>query len=345
MKIRENISLRAHNTFGIDKKASLFFEAHRPEDVLEAIRQANLLGKPLFVLGGGSNVLLVEDLDALVLKICIEGIEQIEEDADSVLLKVGAGVIWQDLVVTSLQLGLSGLENLSLIPGTVGAAPMQNIGAYGVELQSVFDHLEAIEIATKQSLTVDKATCAFGYRDSIFKNEWKGRYVITRVAFRLSKKQRPVTSYGDIERTLAEMGASNPSPENISKAVIKIRQQKLPDPKILGNAGSFFKNPSIPQAQFSLLKERYPKIPGFPSGPLVKVPAAWLIEQAGWKGKRFGRVGVHENQPLVLVNYGEAEGSEIVALSKKIQTDIREKFGISLEREVNLVGRDDVARP
>lgn len=344
MKIRENFPLRAYNTFGIDKKARLFFEAHNSEDVLEAISQADAMGKHLFVLGGGSNVLLVGDIDALVLKIAIQGIEKTEEDEDTVLLKAGAGVIWQDLVHFSLNMGLSGLENLSLIPGTVGAAPMQNIGAYGVELQSAFDHLEAIEIATKNRKIITKATCAFGYRDSIFKNKWKGRYIITRVAFRLSKKHRPITSYGDIERTLKEMGSLPATPENISRAVIKIRQQKLPDPKKIGNAGSFFKNPSIPLGEFSLLKERFPTIPGFRLGELVKVPAAWLIEQAGWKGKRFGAIGVHEKQPLVLVNYGGGEGSEIVALSEKIQADIREKFGITLEREVNLIGPDEWAK-
>ncbi|WP_162418049.1 UDP-N-acetylmuramate dehydrogenase [Cyclobacterium roseum] len=345
MKIQENISLRRYNTFGIDKKARLFLEANRSDEVIQAISHARSLGKKLFVLGGGSNILLVQDIDALVIKINIQGIEKIEEDADSLLLKAGAGVVWHDLVTFSLASGLSGLENLSLIPGTVGAAPMQNIGAYGVEIESVFDHLDAIEIASRQTKRFYKADCAFGYRESIFKNRWKGKYIITHVALRLSKKPRPTIDYGDIQGTLQELGNLSPTPENISKAVISIRQRKLPDPAKIGNAGSFFKNPTVPVAAFERLRNKFPGIPGYPLDKSVKIPAAWLIEQAGWKGKRFGNIGVHEHQPLVLVNHGNGEGSDLIDLSKKIQADIYDKYGITLEREVNLISPQQWINP
>lgn len=345
MKIQENISLREYNTFGIDKKARLFFEASSSDEVVQAISHARSLGRKLFVLGGGSNILLVQDIDAMVIKINILGIEKVEEDADSLLLKAGAGVAWHDLVTFSLASGWSGLENLSLIPGTVGAAPMQNIGAYGVEIESVFDHLDAIEIASRQSKTFFKKDCAFGYRESIFKNKWKGKYIITHVALRLGKKPRPTIDYGDIQRTLQELGNLSPSPENISKAVISIRQRKLPDPKKIGNAGSFFKNPTVPVRDFERLREKFPGIPGYTLGKFVKIPAAWLIEQAGWKGKRFGNIGVHEHQPLVLVNHGNGEGSDLIVLSKNIQSDIFAKFGVILEREVNLISPQQWINP
>ncbi|MFO7822770.1 MAG: UDP-N-acetylmuramate dehydrogenase [Cyclobacterium sp.] len=338
MKIQENISLSAYNTFGINKKARFLMEAESKEDILLAFRQCRLSDKPLFVLGGGSNILLLEDLDALVLKINIQGIEVVYEDDETVVMKVGAGMVWHDLVLYSLRKGLSGLENLSLIPGTVGAAPMQNIGAYGIEIKSVFDHLEAIEIATGQVRVFNGEDCRFGYRESVFKNTLKGKFIISHVAFRLHKKHQPHIDYGDIQLTLKKMGDVYPSPENISDAVVKIRQQKLPDPKALGNAGSFFKNPTIPLVEFNQLSIRYPEIPGYPmEGKMVKIPAAWLIDTAGWKGKRIGAVGVHKNQPLVLVNYGGAEGADILELSSKIQADILAKFGINLEREVNVI--------
>ncbi|MBD3631235.1 MAG: UDP-N-acetylmuramate dehydrogenase [Cyclobacterium sp.] len=343
MKIQENISLSAYNTFGINKKARFLYEAESKEDVLYAFNQSRQLNKPLFVLGGGSNILLLEDLDAVVLKINIQGIDSIREDGEQVILKVGAGVVWHDLVKYSIEMGLSGLENLSLIPGTVGAAPMQNIGAYGVEIKSVFDHLEAMEIASGQSRVFTGQDCRFGYRESIFKNKLKGKYIITHVAFRLSKNHEPNINYGDIRLTLKEMGNAYPSPANISEAVVKIRQQKLPDPKELGNAGSFFKNPTIPQVDFNQLKNQYPEIPGYPiEDNMVKIPAAWLIDTAGWKGKRWGAVGVHEKQPLVLVNYGGGTGTDILELSGKIQADIVAKFGIQLEREVNTVSSENL---
>lgn len=345
MKIQENISLRRYNTFGIDKKARLFFEAQSSDEVVQAISHARSLGKDLFILGGGSNVLLVQDIDALVIKINIQGIEKIEEDTDSILIKAGAGVVWHHLVSYSLTSGLSGLENLSLIPGTVGAAPMQNIGAYGVEIESVFDHLDAIEIASRQTQKFYKKDCAFGYRESVFKNKWKGKYIITHVALRLWKRPRPTVDYGDIQATLQKLGNLSATPENISKAVISIRQSKLPDPAKIGNAGSFFKNPVVPVANFENLRGKFPQIPGYRVGKSVKIPAAWLIEQAGWKGKRFGNVGVHAHQPLVLVNHGNGEGSDIVELSKKIQSDIYDKFGIQLEREVNLISPEQWIKP
>ncbi|WP_317168806.1 UDP-N-acetylmuramate dehydrogenase [Cyclobacterium plantarum] len=343
MKIQENISLSAYNTFGINKKARFLCEAESREDVLYAFNQSRILNKPLFVLGGGSNILLLEDLDAVVLKINIQGIDSIREDGEQVILKVGAGVVWHDLVRYSIEMGLSGLENLSLIPGTVGAAPMQNIGAYGVEIKSVFDHLEAMEIPSGKLRVFTGKDCRFGYRESIFKNKLKGKYIITHVAFRLNKKHQPNINYGDIRLTLKEMGNAYPSPVNISEAVVKIRQQKLPDPKELGNAGSFFKNPTIPLFDFNQLKNQYPEIPGYPvEDNRVKIPAAWLIDTAGWKGKRCGAIGVHEKQPLVLVNYGGGTGTDILELSGKIQADILGKFGIQLEREVNTISSENL---
>ncbi|SHN26723.1 UDP-N-acetylmuramate dehydrogenase [Cyclobacterium lianum] len=318
-------------------------KAESKEDILLAFKQSQLLGKPLFILGGGSNILLLEDLDALVLKISILGIDKISEDDQQVILKVGAGVVWHDLVLYSLDQNLSGLENLSLIPGTVGAAPMQNIGAYGVEIKSAFEHLEAIEISTGTTRIFQEKDCRFGYRDSIFKNELKGKYIITHVAFRLNKDHQPNISYGDIQSTLQKMGAIRPSPLNISKAVVQIRQQKLPDPKELGNAGSFFKNPTISLERYNQLKEKHSEIPGYPiAGDRVKIPAAWLIDTLGWKGKRMGPVGVHEKQPLVLVNYGGSNGSDILELGRKIQEQVCTEFNIRLEREVNVIGREQL---
>lgn len=343
MKIQENISLSAYNTFGINKKARFFGVAESKENILYAFKQSQVLNKPLFVLGGGSNILLLQDLDAVVVKINIQGIKTIREDEEHVILKVGAGVVWHELVRYSLEKGLSGLENLSLIPGTVGAAPMQNIGAYGVEIKSVFDHLEAIEIRTGQTQVFNEQDCRFGYRESIFKNKLKGKFIITHVAFRLNKKHQPNINYGDIRHTLKAMGNAYPSPANISEAVVKIRQQKLPDPKILGNAGSFFKNPAIPLHEFNKLKDQYPEIPGYPQEEnRVKIPAAWLIDTAGWKGKRLRAVGVHEKQPLVLVNYGGGSGADILELSGKIQADILAKFGVMLEREVNIISSENL---
>ena len=261
-----------------------------------------------------------------------------KENDDNIWIKSGAGVAWHDLVMHCVNQNYAGIENLSLIPGTVGAAPMQNIGAYGIEIKDVFEDLEAIEIATGKTKIFDQQICNFGYRESIFKHEAKGKYIILNVTFKLNKKPTFYVEYGAIKDTLAEMGIAELSIKAISDAVIHIRQSKLPNPAEIGNAGSFFKNPEIQKTQFEKLKAQFPTIPSYPvSETTTKVPAGWLIEQAGWKGQRFGNVGVHAKQALVLVNYGGGKGEEIKTLSQKIQVSVKEKFGIQLSAEVNFV--------
>lgn len=337
MNIQKNVSLKRFNTFGIDKKAKILVEVTHTEAVVEALEEAESRGLPVFILGGGSNILLTKNLDAFVIKINIKGIQPIREDSDYIYVKVGAGEIWHDFVLAAIAANWAGIENLSLIPGTVGASPLQNIGAYGVEIKDVFDHLEAINIQSKEIEIFDRAHCEFGYRESIFKNRLKGKYIITHVIFKLSKIPRFNTSYGDIQRTLDQMGTSEPSLAAVSHAVIAIRQSKLPDPKIIGNAGSFFKNPTVKPEDYLALKKHHPTIPGFETEGGIKIPAAWLLEQAGWKGKTFGKIGVHKDQPLVLVNYGGGEGEDLRQLSEAIQKDIHAKFGVLLHPEVNFI--------
>ncbi|AWW32533.1 UDP-N-acetylenolpyruvoylglucosamine reductase [Echinicola strongylocentroti] len=338
MNIQENISLKPYNTFQIDKKARFFVEVNSAEEIKEALTLAKDQRLPVFILGGGSNILLTKDIFALVIKINIKGIEVIQEDEHHVWAKVGAGEIWHDFVNHAIRLQWAGVENLSLIPGTVGASPMQNIGAYGVEIKEVFDHLEAIHRKTLTSTTFDKDQCHFGYRESIFKNVVKDQYIITHVIYKLSKKPTFNISYGAIRSTLDSMGIGDDySIKDISDAVIQIRQEKLPDPALLGNAGSFFKNPVLSKDHFNALKKQFPEIPHYPHAAGIKVPAAWLIEKSGWKGRTFGNIGVHKNQPLVLVNYGNGEGEAIKALSERIQKDIKERFGVVLSPEVNFI--------
>jgi UDP-N-acetylmuramate dehydrogenase len=335
MNIQENISLKSYNTFGIDKKARFFAFAENEEDVKNLIQEAQRRNIPLIVLGGGSNVLLTNDLEALVMKIDIKGYRTLDETEDSVFLEVGAGEIWHDFVLEAIKKGLGGVENLSLIPGTVGASPMQNIGAYGVEIKEVFHQLRAIDRNTMQTTMFDAAACRFGYRESIFKNDFKDRFIITHVIFRLNKKPKFNISYGAITETLHQLGHQNLSLQAISEAVIAIRKSKLPDPALIGNAGSFFKNPTVHPKKYQELLNQFPEIPGFPNEEGVKIPAAWLIEKAGWKGKRFGNIGVHQHQPLVLVNYGGGDGKEIKDLSERIQRSVNQIFGINLNAEVN----------
>jgi UDP-N-acetylmuramate dehydrogenase len=337
MNIQKNVSLKRLNTFGIDKKAKFLVEATHTEEVIEALEEAELQGLPVFILGGGSNILLTKDLDALVIKINIKGIQPIKEDNDHIYVKVGAGEIWHDFVLAAIAANWAGIENLSLIPGTVGASPLQNIGAYGVEIKDVFDHLEAVDIQTKKTETFDRIQCEFGYRDSVFKNKLKGKYIITHVTFKLNKSPHFNTSYGAIQATLDQMDVDELSLEAVSRAVISIRQSKLPDPKTIGNAGSFFKNPTLEPSHYLELKKRYPTIPGFENEGGVKIPAAWLLEQAGWKGRTFDNIGVHKDQPLVLVNYGGGDGSDIRLLSEAIQKDIQAKFNLLLQPEVNFI--------
>jgi UDP-N-acetylmuramate dehydrogenase len=336
IELQEQISLKEFNTFGLDVCAKRFASFSTVEELKSGLNQ--LKGDQLLILGGGSNVLLTQNFDGLVLKNEIRGIEVIEENNQHITVAVGAGENWHQFVLYAIDRNWAGIENLSLIPGTVGAAPMQNIGAYGVEIKQVFDHLEALEISTGQLHIFDKNQCDFGYRESIFKTSHKGRFVITKVVFRLSKTPDFNISYGAIQDTLNEMGVSKLSIKAVSDAVIKIRQSKLPDPTEIGNSGSFFKNPEIDSIDYEGLKAEFSNIPGYKLlDGRVKIPAAWLIEQDGWKGKTFGQIGVHKNQPLVLVNYGQGKGTDIRDLAFQIRSSVAKKFGIELTPEVNII--------
>lgn len=292
---------------------------------------------PLKILGGGSNILITQDQDAYILKNEIKGIEIIDEDADEVLVKVGAGENWHNLVMWTISQGLGGIENLALIPGCVGAAPMQNIGAYGVEQESVFHSLKAIDLEEGTSKLFFREDCHFGYRESIFKNELKGKYIITHVNYIFSKSHVLNTSYGAINSKLEDKGITSPTISDVAEAVIEIRQSKLPDPKVIPNTGSFFKNPIVPISLFNKIKEEYPSIPSYPiNESTVKIPAAWLIEKAGFKGQQKGDAGTHKSHALVLVNYGSASGDDMLDFAKDIQTGVESMFGVKLVPEVNI---------
>ena len=337
--VQENVDLFPYNTFGIHAIARHFVVVRSVDEARDVFRSERFRENPHFILGGGSNVLLTKDFEGLVVKNEISGIETVSQDDSMVELKVGSGENWHRLVVYCVERGLGGIENLSLIPGTVGAAPMQNIGAYGVEIREVIREVEAIEIKTGNLRRFTREQCAFGYRESVFKQELKHQYFISSVTLSLTRRAHHFNvSYGAIKDVLAEEGISELSIGAISNAVIGIRRKKLPDPALVGNAGSFFKNPSIDETAFALLKRDYPAIPSFPGeNHLVKVPAAWLIEQCGWKGKTFDNIGVHKNQALVLVNYGGGEGEKIWELAMKIQSSVKEKFNIDLQPEVNVI--------
>lgn len=340
LNIRSHASLKPYNTFGIDADARYLVEINHADDINTLLQLTDFMGVPKLILGGGSNVLLCHDFNGLVIKMNIQGIEVLRDDDTHVYLTVGAGVNWHELVLFCVQQGYAGMENLSLIPGTVGAAPMQNIGAYGVELEQVFDSLTAVHTLTGERRLFSHADCRFGYRESVFKHELKDHYIITGVTFRLDKYPTFHTRYGAIQETLTDMGVSpdDLSIRAISEAVIRIRRSKLPDPAQIGNAGSFFKNPEIPKSQFDTLKEQFAELPGYPIGDdRVKIPAGWLIEQAGWKGYRSGDAGVHTKQALVLVNYGCATGQDILALAGQVQDSVQETFGIAVTPEVNVV--------
>lgn len=339
MTIQHHISLRSFNTFGIDAKAYFFAEAASESTLLALLQQPQIKEMPLLILGGGSNMLFLKDFEGMVIHLTIKGIDVVKETDEYVWVKSGAGVVWHDLVQYAVANNWGGIENLSLIPGTVGAAPIQNIGAYGVEIKETFDSLEAIHISSGEKQVFDKEACNFGYRDSIFKQYAKNQYIITSVTFRLNKKNAAINmSYGAISDTLHEMGISSPTLQDISNAVITIRQSKLPNPAELGNAGSFFKNPEIAKIQFDTLQQSFPSIPSYPAPHgLIKVPAGWLIEQSGWKGKRVGNCGVHSKQALVIVNYGGATGQEIKNLAMQIQADVLQKFGVEIMPEVNFI--------
>ena len=336
-EFKQNISLKPFNTFGIEAKAAAFFEFTSLNELKEALL-SRAADQELLILGGGSNLLLTQDFAGLVLKNGLKGISLEREDDGHVWVRAMAGENWHEFVMHCIDQGWAGIENLSLIPGTVGAAPMQNIGAYGVEIKQVFESLEAVEIATGEVHTFDNATCEFGYRESIFKKAAKGQYVIASVLFRLNKAPKFNTSYGAIQDTLKEMGVEELTIRAVSDAVIHIRQSKLPDPAEIGNAGSFFKNPTVDKIDYEGLRAEFPSIPGYKQPEdRVKIPAAWLIEQAGWKGKTFDQIGVHKKQPLVLVNYGEGKGADIKELAFKVRDSVAEKFGIELTPEVNII--------
>lgn len=338
INIKENVSLKPYNTFGLEVSARYFTEI-TGADQLTALLQdpAWSTVKKLF-LGGGSNILLLNDFEGLVIRIAIKGIKVTEETPDHVILQAGAGEVWHTFVLHCIEQNLGGVENMSLIPGTVGAAPMQNIGAYGAEVKDTFHCLEALNLKTLKTEIFDREKCAFGYRESFFKHEGKDQYVILNVSFKLSKRPEINVAYGAIRQTLTEMGVESPGIRDVSDAVIRIRRSKLPDPAEIGNSGSFFKNPEIPGSEYSKIREKYPDMPGYETGNnQVKVPAGWLIEQAGWKGQRFGEVGVHDKQALVLVNFGGGKGSQIAGLAARIQASVFEKFGISISPEVNFI--------
>jgi UDP-N-acetylmuramate dehydrogenase len=341
--LEEYVSLRPYNTFGLDVQARYFARFSSVAELQQLLALPPVQASEKLILGGGSNVLFTQDFGGVVLKNEIKGLEVIgrNEADDTVLLRAGAGESWHGLVEYTLDQSLSGIENLSLIPGTVGAAPLQNIGAYGAELRDTFERLEALELATGQLRVFGKDECGFGYRESVFKGPLKNQFIVTAVVLRLHRAARPNVRYGAITETLADLGIEGaPSPRDVSRAVVHIRRSKLPDPAEIGNAGSFFKNPELSQSKFEQLKSQYPDLPGYPVPGGVKVPAGWLIEQAGFKGTRRGTGGthgVHDRQALVLVNHGGATGSELRALAEEIIGSVRQQFGIELHPEVNIL--------
>jgi UDP-N-acetylmuramate dehydrogenase len=338
MIISQDFCLKPFTTFGIEVMASQYAAITSVRDLQELFEEGDLKEKPMMVMGGGSNVLFTDHYNGLILACQIRGKEIIKETDDEILIKVGGGEPWPSFVDDMIDKGYGGIENLSLIPGKVGAAPIQNIGAYGVEIKEVFESLDAFELRTGKIKKFTKSECEFSYRSSIFKTTVKDKFFITHVTFRLSKKPRINLSYAPLKEAFADRNMDEISIKEVSEAVIKIRNSKLPDPDQLKNAGSFFKNPVVSQKIANKLKDSYPNIPIYPqTDGKIKLAAGWLIEQCGWKGKRVGDAGVHDKQALVIVNYGDASGEEILALSKKIQNNVKKQFGINLEPEVNII--------
>ncbi|HOB61124.1 MAG TPA: UDP-N-acetylmuramate dehydrogenase [Candidatus Competibacteraceae bacterium] len=332
--LQRGVSLQRFNTFGLPARAAWFAAIDAPEQLATLMADPEWRLRRRFVLGGGSNLVLTGDFDGLVLQVRISGREPVGEEADAWLVRAGAGENWHDLVRWTLAQGWPGLENLSLIPGTVGAAPVQNIGAYGLEMAERFQQLEAIDLETGAAVTFDRDACQFGYRDSVFKKAAAGRFLITHVTFRLPKRWRPATGYADVAQELEARRIAQPTAQDISDAVMAIRTRKLPDPARIGNAGSFFKNPVVDVAAFAELAARFPELPHYPQPEgSVKLAAGWLIDRCGWKGRDLGPVGVYERQALVLVNRGGARGEDVLRLARAIQASVRSTFGVELEPE------------
>ena len=323
-------SLRKHNTFGIEAKCERFVEFTSVEEAQQVAKMLHESDLPYIIIGGGSNLLLTKDYPGMVVRSDILGIQ-----IDGERMTCGSGEVFDEIVEASLMAGLYGLENLSLIPGDVGASAVQNIGAYGVEAKDYIESIEAVEIATGKVVIIKAQDCSYGYRQSKFKTDWKNRYLITHVTYRLSTMFKPHLDYGNIRQALSTL---EPTAPQLRKTIIDIRNAKLPDPKVTGNAGSFFMNPIVPRAQYEALATQYPQMPHYEvDAEHVKIPAGWMIDQCGWKGKSLGRAGVHEKQALVLVNLGGATGDEIVKLCQTIQADVKAKFGIEIHPEVNIV--------
>ena len=337
--MQENFSLKPFNTFGVEAKAKYFVEVNTVQELIETLKLSHTQTLPLLFLGGGSNILFTKGFEGLAIQLNLKGISEELLNENEILVTAKAGENWHEFVMYCLNKNYGGLENLSLIPGNVGTSPMQNIGAYGTEIKDHFVSCKVLNLQTLEVETFDLEKCRFGYRDSIFKQEGKNQYVILEVSFKLTTQNHAIkTEYGAIKSELENLDIINPTIQDVSKAVINIRQSKLPDPKKIGNAGSFFKNPTIPSAQFEDLKAKFENIQGYPNGNFVKVPAGWLIEQCGWKGKQIGNVASHQLQSLVIINAtGNASGKEIFDFSALIIDSVKEKFGIELEREVNIL--------
>ena len=337
MKILRDFDLKPLNTFGISAKARFFVEIRAEAEFKELSSLPEFKENEKLFLGSGSNVLFTKDFSGIVVLNKLTGVEVLHEDNENTLVRAMSGEVWHDLVCFAVERGLWGIENLSLIPGTVGAAPMQNIGAYGAELKNTLESVEAYNVKTGEKRIFARDECGLGYRDSIFKNELKDKYFITAITLRLSKIPKKNLEYKILKNFLTEKNIINPNLKEISEAVCSIRRSKLPDPKVIGNAGSFFKNVFVKPSELGKLKKNYPETPYFEEGGVVKIPAGWLIEQCGWKGESIGNVGVHKKQALVLVNYGGATGAEILELAEKITISVKKKFGLELVPEVNLI--------
>ena len=338
MNFIENYPLLKLNTFGVDVKAKYFTSINTINELIELTKTNVFKDLELLILGGGSNILFTKNFDGLVILNNIKGKEIIDQNQQSIFLKIGAGENWHELVMYCVDNGWGGIENLSLIPGNTGTAPMQNIGAYGVEIKETFIELEALEISSGKIVKFNNSDCEFGYRESVFKNKMKNQYIILNITLELKKNPVLNINYGDVKAILESQNIKNPAIKEVSNAIISIRQSKLPDPKKIGNSGSFFKNPIVSLNQLELIKKKYPNVVNYEINENeFKIAAGWLIERAGWKGKKFNNYGIHEKQALVLVNYGLANGMEIFELSEKIILDIKDKFGITLEREVNII--------